>query len=119
MYLYITTFRFVLAGITAWGISCGVKDEPGAYASVTEALCFIDWTTKCKYGDKYINFYDYSNYCKHWIEDEIACLTKSSHPKASKYLNKAQDMKQSCINDGTPLIDIILFSQGDELECGI
>ncbi|XP_037070245.1 LOW QUALITY PROTEIN: phenoloxidase-activating factor 2-like [Pollicipes pollicipes] len=32
---------YVLAGVTAWGIGCGVKDVPGVYASTEAALDFI------------------------------------------------------------------------------
>jgi secreted trypsin-like serine protease len=32
--------RYVLAGVTSWGIGCGQKDVPGVYAKVTS---FLDW----------------------------------------------------------------------------
>ena len=47
------------AGITAWGIGCGEENVPGVYASLTESVCFIDWVTKCKHGDKYIDDFDF------------------------------------------------------------
>ena len=44
---------FIQAGITAWGINCGTDGIPGAYASVTKAVCFIKWTTQCFYGKRW------------------------------------------------------------------
>jgi len=45
---------------------------------MTEAVCFIDWATKCKHGDKYVNDYDFGKECKtnegDWIEQEITRL---------------------------------------------
>ena len=49
-----------MAGVIAWGVGCGEEDIPGVYAAVTDGLCFIDWATKCKHGDKFNQFYDYS-----------------------------------------------------------
>ncbi len=36
---------YVQVGIVAWGIGCGAA-TPGVYANVSEALCFIDWSTR-------------------------------------------------------------------------
>ena len=61
---------YVQAGITAWGIGCGDKDVPGAYASVNHALCFIKRATQCVHGDKYKEYYDVGS-CVSFIDDEI------------------------------------------------
>ena len=45
-------------GITAWGVGCGKANVPGVYASISSALCFIDWATKCVHGDRYSNYYN-------------------------------------------------------------
>ena len=42
---------FLQTGIVAWGVECGKKDIPGVYADVNEGLCFIDWATKCHFGE--------------------------------------------------------------------
>ena len=46
--------KYILTGIISWGIKCGQKGVPGVYASVKEALCFIDFATRCVHGNKYI-----------------------------------------------------------------
>ena len=40
-----TVNHYVQVGIVAWGIGCG-ESVPGVYANVSEALCFIDWSTR-------------------------------------------------------------------------
>ena len=60
---FMTKFRFTLAGIIAWSIGCGQKDVPGAYSDISKALCFIDFATKCQDGNKYQDYYDYSEKC--------------------------------------------------------
>ncbi len=87
--------RWVIAGITAWGIGCGVEGRPGVYADVADGLCFIDWATKCKTGQKYRGFINYPQ-CNGWIDREISSLSRSSDPKAPSYLNKARSLKESC-----------------------
>ena len=59
-------YRFVLAGIVAWGIGCG-DGIPVVYASVRDALCFINWDTKCKHGLGMVGHYDYRQHCTDWI----------------------------------------------------
>ena len=52
-YFVLFRFSYVLVGIISWGLSCGQKNVPGIYASVSNALNFIAWDTKCKYEDDY------------------------------------------------------------------
>ena len=69
------------AGVTAWGIGCGEENVPGVYASLTESVCFIDWITKCKHGDKYIDDFDFGTgilpIFQQFISDEIIILIHS------------------------------------------
>jgi len=90
--------RYVLAGIIAWGIGCGKENVPGAYAAVTDGLCFIDWATKCKHGNLYKQFYDYSSQCgDNWIDEQISELeSKSSRAPFNTYLRMAKELKASC-----------------------
>ena len=92
--LFSIQFRFVLAGIIAWGIGCGKDGLPGVYASVRNALCFIDWDTKCKHGSDFIGHYDYRNDCTGWIGELIAQLKTNRIYRS--ILKKAEALKNSC-----------------------
>ena len=62
-----------MAGIIAWGIGCG-NGIPGVYASVKDALCFIDWDTQCKHGIGMTGHYDYRSQCTGWYEEVKSSL---------------------------------------------
>ena len=32
-------------------MECGKEGIPGVYADVNQGLCFIDWATKCHFGE--------------------------------------------------------------------
>ena len=86
----------MLTGIISWGIDCGKAGVPGVYASVQKALCFIDYATKCKHGEKYTNFYDYKEDCSNWIDETIDDLSKKGGPIAKSFFEKSQALKDSC-----------------------
>ena len=86
----------MLTGIISWGIGCGTAGVPGVYASVQKALCFIDYATKCKHGEKYTNFYDYKEDCSNWIDETIDDLSKKGGPIAKSFFEKSQALKDSC-----------------------
>ena len=97
-------FSYVLAGIIAWGIGCGKRDVPGVYVAVSDAICFIDWVTRCKHGKKYAGHYDYSSESEcgeNWLDEEIAKLEieQRTSAVARVYLRKAKELKESCIDD--------------------
>jgi len=60
--------QYVQTGIVAWGLGCGSGRYPGVYANVSEALCFIDWSTKCVHGQD-ADYYGYSG-CRNWAKDQ-------------------------------------------------
>ena len=105
-------FRFTLVGLVAWGIGCGQEGVPGAYAAIPDQLCFIDWATKCKHGNTYDAFYDYSSMCgDNWIDKQISQLKEESETQFlregkrdpySTYLKFAQKLKDSCNFKYTP-----------------
>ena len=89
--------RFVLSGIVSWGIGCGKADVPGVYASVRNALCFIDWDTKCKHGNEFNAHYDFSSDCQNWIDDTIATYEKDATIFKNQ-LRRLEQLKNSCEN---------------------
>ena len=96
-YLFVIFFRYLLAGIISWGVSCGEKDVPGVYASVDYALPFIAWDNFCHYGNaysKYVNFPQHNN----WIDQEIDELR--SITGAGVYIRRANGIKNTCISTG-------------------
>ena len=60
-----------MAGVIAFGIGCGKKDVPEIFASVQDALCFIDYDVKCKHGNEFISSFDYAKECSTWYDDQI------------------------------------------------
>ena len=71
---------YVQAGMVAWGIGCGEDGTPGVYASVSKALCWIDYAMTCQNGAATgdYNFYNgyTSNVCQEWMDDKIADLER-------------------------------------------
>jgi len=69
---------YVQAGIVAWGIGCGEDGTPGVYASVSKAVCWMDYTMSCYFGASTGDFASYwgysSNTCGAWLESTIADL---------------------------------------------
>ena len=98
-----------MAGIISWGIGCGKEGVPGVYASVRNALCFIDWDTKCKHGLEFCAHYNYGRDCASWIDEVIA--QAEEYPLIfKKYLNRARRLKNSCGNNdpsASPSIDLL------------
>jgi len=65
--------HYVQTGIVAWGIGCG-SEVPGVYADVSQAMCFIDWSTKCVHGQER-DYYEMSG-CENWAKDQY-CNAKA------------------------------------------
>merc|ERR1711951_283414 len=67
-------------GIVAWGIGCG--EYPGVYASVSEAVCWIDYAMTCYYGENKNDFNSYwsNDYgtCGVWFENKLNNLPHES-----------------------------------------
>jgi len=71
--------QYVQAGIVAFGVGCG-NNVPGVYANVSQALCFIDWATKCADGFD-VDYFGYTG-CQDWgkrqycqYKDELAIVS--------------------------------------------
>merc|ERR1711973_196940 len=56
-------------GIVAWGIGCGESGVPGVYASVSEAVCWIDYAMTCYYGQST------GDYASYWSNSQSQCGT--------------------------------------------
>merc|ERR1711963_1004979 len=71
---------YVQAGMVAWGIGCGEDGTPGVYASVSKALCWIDYAMSCHYGANtgdYSSFNGYtSDICQTWMDRKISDLER-------------------------------------------
>ena len=107
-------FRYVLVGVTAWGVRpCGKKDQPGIYASVSDSLCFIFWSSKCYSGSN--PFQDYEPYCKTWIEDEISEVENSR--SSSKYVENLNDLKNCKIIDWNEHYTVWIFPLFVDITC--
>merc|ERR1712038_1581368 len=71
-------FTFVQAGVVAWGIGCGEDTTPGVYASVSKAVCWIDYAMSCYFGAQTGDFASYwgfsRNTCGAWMESTLSQL---------------------------------------------
>merc|ERR1712055_872704 len=71
---------YVQAGIVAWGIGCGEDGTPGVYASVSKAVCWIDYAMSCYFGAQTGDFASYWGYsaqqCQTWIDNERSRLSQ-------------------------------------------
>ena len=85
-----------MTGIISWGINCGIEDVPRVYSSVQKALCFIDFATKCKHGNKYIDFYNYEEHCNSWVEETKEDLKKKGDQE--KYIENLEALSRSCVS---------------------
>jgi len=57
---------YIQTGIIAWGVECGINGVPGVYANVSDALCFIDYATKCALGQD-ADLYGLTG-CRRWAK---------------------------------------------------
>jgi len=89
--------RYVLSGIIAYGIGSCNTDIPDVFASVHDALCFIDYDVKCKHGKKFETHFDYQSNCGNWFDEQYAARDDpdalSGIRRELFYLNK---LKKSC-----------------------
>merc|ERR1712228_1117478 len=107
---------YVQAGMVAWGIGCGEDGTPGVYASVSKALCWIDYAMSCHYGANtgdYSSFNGYtSNVCQTWMDRKISDLERK-RDGAGKYSRifegQIQGFTQCAVNwkePQAPLVDV-------------
>jgi len=80
---------YVQAGIVAWGIGCGEDGTPGVYASVSKAICWIDYAMSCYYGATTGDFSSYWGYsretCGAWMDNTIAELAAKRDSTSKRF----------------------------------
>ena len=72
-------FTFVQAGVVAWGIGCGEDATPGVYASVSKAVCWIDYSMSCHQGrvsGDFSSYWGHSDQCQAWMDGEVSRLNQ-------------------------------------------
>merc|ERR1712013_209588 len=72
-------FTYVQAGVVAWGIGCGEDATPGVYASVSKAVCWIDYAMSCHQGrtsGDFSSYWGHSHQCQAWMDGELNRLNK-------------------------------------------
>merc|ERR1711913_180228 len=100
------------------GIGCGEDGTPGVYASVSKALCWIDYAMSCYYGDlsgDYTSANGYtSNVCQVWMDEKIADLERK-RDGAGKYGRifeaQIQGFQQCSVQWDTTVVDISNFER--------
>merc|ERR1719219_2926513 len=66
---------YVQAGIVAWGIGCGEDNVPGVYASVAQAVCWIDMSMTCNSGST-SSYWGYGEKCDSWFINQNSRLNE-------------------------------------------
>merc|ERR1712079_188608 len=72
-------FTYVQAGVVAWGISWGEDATPGVYASVSKAVCWIDYAMSCQQGrtsGEFSSYWGHSHQCQAWMDGELNRLNQ-------------------------------------------
>merc|ERR1712198_231323 len=72
-------FTYVQAGVVAWGIGCGEDATPGVYASVSKAVCWIDYSMTCHQGrvsGDFSSYWGHSDQCQAWMDGERSRLNQ-------------------------------------------
>merc|ERR1739842_224684 len=70
---------YVQAGVVAWGIGCGEDATPGVYASVSKAVCWIDYSMSCHQGrlsGDFSSYWGHSDQCQAWMDGEVSRLNQ-------------------------------------------
>merc|ERR1712173_514293 len=108
---------YVQAGIVAWGLGCG-GDTPGAYAAVSEAVCWVDQVTSCHYRQgsqsPQSHFSFTSAQCGDWLDRTLARL--SSLPARIRTSLQAEYNRCTVTyNDNNQLEELFDFSSFERI----
>jgi len=117
---------YVQAGIVAWGIGCGEDGTPGVYASVSKAVCWIDYAMSCYYGATSGDFSSYWGFstetCGAWMDSTVSALSakiESSGKRIAPIFAAQLEQYQQCNvgwleNQPEPVRDISDLSRLEE-----
>jgi len=120
---------YVQAGIVAWGIGCGEDGAPGVYASVSQAVCWIDSVMTCRYGaasGDYNSYFGYTdNVCGTWLNGKLTELEQQrvAAGKFGRIFEALKQQYQQCtVYWGAPQaplntepVDISVFERNKEV----
>merc|ERR1711971_249510 len=90
---------YVQTGIIAWGVECGINGVPGVYANVSDALCFIDYATKCVMGQD-ADYYGLQG-CQRWAK-RTYCELQNSLQQYTDLIELTTELrkKENCSEKG-------------------
>merc|ERR1711962_1267201 len=90
---------YVQAGVVAWGIGCGEDNIPGVYASVPEAVCWIDYAMSCRTNGSSSSYWGYGRECQDWWD--TLHLTLNSQVLAMQDHTLTGRKKVKALTEGT------------------
>merc|ERR1739838_484020 len=106
----------------------GEDGTPGVYASVSKALCWIDYAMSCHYGASSGDYSSYngytSNVCQDWMDKKIADLEgkRDGAGKCGRIFEaQIQGFRQCTVNweaPSAPLVDVSVFERKPETGYG-
>merc|ERR1711973_907439 len=92
-------YTYVQAGVVAWGIGCGEDNIPGVYASVPEAVCWIDYAMSCRTNGGSSSYWGYGRECQDWWD--TLHLTLNSQVLAMQDHTLTGRKKVKALTEGT------------------
>ena len=112
----------------AWGVGCG-GETPGAYAAVSEAVCWVDLVTSCHYGASSSSsssgvpsHFSYSRaQCGSWLQrtlDRLSSLPARVRTVLQAQYNQCQVDYRDNINQQEELFDFSMFERVGNPETG-
>jgi secreted trypsin-like serine protease len=80
-------------GIVAWGVECGKEGIPGVYADVNQGLCFIDWATKCHFGESNYQEIAIEGCGRRWAKQQY-CETQNEVETLSDLIDQTSNLRE-------------------------
>jgi len=80
-------------GIVAWGVECGKEGIPGVYADVNQGLCFMDWATKCHFGESNYQGIAIEGCGRRWAKQQY-CETQGEIETLGDLIDQTSELRQ-------------------------